>query len=180
MTFVALLRGINVGGRSVPMAALTGLCESLGWTNVRTYIQSGNVVFDADAEAFAGNLESLLTERFSFPIPVLVRNADQWRALAADLPFGGWSHPKQLSVTLLESVPEAAAWQALSPWRNADDEIEWIGDRVWVKTPGGYGETKFNNAFLEKKLGVRATTRNRATVEALLEMLEEKTKNSTG
>lgn len=173
MIHVALLRGINVGsGRSVPMADLRALCEGLGWRNVRTYIQSGNVVFEADPGSDpAGTLERALAGRYSFDIPVLVRTADQWRTLAADAPFGGWSHPKQLSVSLLDSAPDADRWQTLAPWRDGDDEIELVDDRVWVKTPGGYGVTKFHNTFLEKKLGRRATTRNRATVEAVLNLL---------
>ena len=172
-TFVALLRGINVGGRSVPMATLRDLCENLGWTKVRTYIQSGNIVFEAQGpeNVHAADLETSLSALYPFPIPVMVRDADQWRVIAADRPFGGWSDLKQLSLTLLDAPPAASLWQTLAPWREGEEEIELIDDRVWVKTPGGYGEAKFNNGFLEKKLKTRATTRNRATVEALLEML---------
>jgi len=173
MTYVALLRAINVASRSVPMADLRALCEDLGWRQVRTYIQSGNVVFEADADesALASALKAAMAAQYPFPVPVMVRSADRWRELAADRPFGGWTHPKQLSVSLLSSAPEAAAWAALSPWKEGDDEIELIGDRVWIKTPGGYGVNPFNNAFLEKKLKRDATTRNRATVDALLGML---------
>jgi len=181
MTGVALLRGINVGaGRSVPMADLRALAEGLGWDRVQTYIQSGNLVFSVPESpdvvalspgAASAALEGALASRYPFSIPVLVRTVDQWRALAADRPFGGWSDPKQLSVTLLDGVPDSAAWAALSPWKVGDDEVELIQDRVWVKPPGGYGRTKFTNDFLERKLGRRATTRNRATVEAILGML---------
>ena len=155
------------------MADLRALCESLGWTNVRTYIQSGNVVFEAEGAARERglSLETALAAQYPFPVPVIVRTADQWRELAADRPFAGWSDPKQLSVSVLDAVASADAWRGLSPFRMDDDEIELIGDRVWVKTPGGYGETKYTNSFLEKKLGCRATTRNRATVEALLALL---------
>lgn len=174
-TFIALLRGINVGpGRAVPMADLRTLAEGLGCRAVRTYIQSGNLVFDAEGEsaALASALESALTGRYDFPIPVLVRTADQWRQLAADKPFGGWSDPKQLSVSLLEGVPDPEAWAALEPKFEGDDAIELVGDRVWVKTPtAGYGKTRFNNAWLERKLKTRATTRNRATIDAVLAML---------
>jgi len=173
VTFVALLRAVNVAGRSVPMADLRALCASLGWTGVRTYIQSGNVVFEADADAskLAEALKTALAANYPFPIPVMVRSADRWRELAADAPFDGWTHPKQLSVTLLSSPPDAEAWAALAPYRDHDDEIALIGDRVWIKSLGGYGETLYSNAFLEKKLRRDATTRNRATVEALLAML---------
>ena len=173
-TFIALLRGINVGaGRAVPMADLRTLCSSLGWNNPRTYIQSGNLVFDADGEGagLAASLETALAARYPFSIPVLVRSAPQWRTLAADQPFSGWSDPKQLSVTLLDGEPTPAAWAALAPWTDGGDAIERIGDRVWVKSPGGYGETRFSNAWLEKKLGLRATTRNRSTVDTILGML---------
>jgi uncharacterized protein (DUF1697 family) len=164
------------------MADLRSLAEGLGWAGVRTYIQSGNLVFSvvetpggtAPLPAdLATDLERALAGRYPFPIPFLVRTADQWAALAADRPFGGWSDPKQLSVTLLEGPPDPSAWAALAPWRVGDDEIELAGDRVWVKTPGGYGRTKFTNDFLERKLGRRATTRNRATVEALADLLAQ-------
>lgn len=174
-TWVALLRGINVGaGRAVPMNDLKQLCRTLGWTNVRTYIQSGNVLFEAQGEeaSLASALEEALGWVYTFAIPVVVRSDDRWRELAADRPFGGWSDPKQLSVSLLDRAPDAAVWAALAPWSQADDAIERIGDRVWVKTPtAGYGKTKFHNAWLEAKLGCRATTRNRATVDALAGLL---------
>lgn len=172
MRFVALLRGINVGsGRGVAMGDLRGLCADLGWTEVRTYIQSGNVVFDAegDESTLASALEESLASKYSFPIPVLVRSSSRWLDLTADRPFAGWTDPKRLSVTLLSQAPDSEAWATLAPWKTGDDEIELIADRVWVKTPGGYGDTKFHNTLLEKKLGVRATTRNRATVDALAE-----------
>jgi len=157
------------------MADLRAHAEALGWKDPRTYIQSGNLVFEApdgsDPRALAEALEGRLTPRYPFPVPVLVRGASAWRSLAADRPFDGWSDPKQLSVTVLDAAPNPAAWAALAPWRIDDDRIELLGDRVWVMTPGGYGETKFTNAWLEKKLGRRATTRNRATVDALLAFL---------
>jgi uncharacterized protein (DUF1697 family) len=172
MRFVALLRGINVGvGRGVAMADLKDVCAGLGWTNVRTYIQSGNVVFEAlgDESGLAAGLEAVLAARYAFAIPVLVRSDDRWRELAADRPFEGWTDAKQLSVTLLDGPPDPDAWSKLAPWRDQNDAIELCGDRVWVKTPtAGYGKTKFHNAWLEKQLGRRATTRNRATVDALL------------
>jgi uncharacterized protein (DUF1697 family) len=155
------------------MGDLRALAESLGWTRCQTYIQSGNLVFEAEGDpaALARTLEAALAVRFAFPIPVLVVTAVRWAEVAADRPFGGWSDPKQLSVTLLEGVPGPDKWASLAPWKDGGDEIELAGDRVWVKTPGGYGNTKFTNSFLEKKLGLRATTRNRATVDALLSMV---------
>ena len=184
---LALLRGINVGpGRAVPMADLRTLAGDLGWTSVRSYIQSGNLIFhlpDGTPEGvsdLASRLEAALATRYPFPIPVLVRTADQWRELAADRPFGGWSDPKQLSVSLLSGIPNPATWAALAPWSEEDDAIELVGDRVWVKTPtAGYGNTKFTNAWLEKKLGLRATTRNRATIDALLGLVSTRPVDET-
>jgi uncharacterized protein (DUF1697 family) len=156
------------------MADLRALAAGLGWKEVATYIQSGNLVFSLEEVRpgdAASALEAALAGRYSFPIPVLVRTEDQWRTLAADRPFGGWSDPKQLSVTLLDGVPDPEDWAVLAPWKVGDDEIELIGDRVWVKTPGGYGRSKYTNDVIERKLKRRATTRNRATVEALLDLL---------
>jgi uncharacterized protein (DUF1697 family) len=156
------------------MADLRALAQGLGWGEVVTYIQSGNLVFalpEVQPTEAAATLEKVLADRYPFPIPVLVRTEDQWRSLAADRPFSGWSDPKQLSVTLLDGAPDPQAWAALAPWKTDEDEIELIEDRVWVKTPGGYGRSKYTNDFLERKLGRRATTRNRATVEALRDLL---------
>jgi len=173
--YVALLRGINVGpGRAVAMADLRSLAEGLGWQAVRSYIQSGNLVFDAAGPevSLAAALEATLALRYTFPIPVLVRSAERWCELVADRPFGGWRDDKQLSLTLLEAPPDPAVWAALEPKGEGQDAIELIGDRVWVKTPtAGYGKTRFNNAWLEKKLGRRATTRNRGTVDAIAELV---------
>jgi len=157
------------------MADLRALCADLGWSAVRTYIQSGNLVFDAPGEGpdLAGALEAALGARYPFPIPVLLRSGDQWRTLALDRPFAGWTDPKKLSVCVLGRAPEPALWQALEPWKSGEDEIELVDDRLWLKTPGGQANTKYTNTWLEKKLGVRSTARNRATVDAILGLLEE-------
>src|SRR5690349_10681340 len=86
---VALLRAVNVGGRKLPMAELRALCEEIGWEDVATYIQSGNVVFATagQAEAIEQRLEEAIAKRFGLDVPVIVRSAAEWAKLAAGNPF---------------------------------------------------------------------------------------------
>ncbi len=170
-TAVSLLRGINVGGhRRVPMGELRGLYESLGFTMVTTYIQSGNVVFEYQGQAMSEvskELEDGLLRRFGFEVPVVVRTSKEWHKVVENLPFGarkkGDSHVTFLSARPGRSVPFAEIERA----RAEGEELSVHGTEVYLFVPNGYGGTKLSNAFLERKLGVLATTRNWKTVEAL-------------
>src|SRR5687768_12141100 len=113
-SFIALLRGINVGGRSkVPMAALRDLCAGLGWRDVRTYINSGNVVFEASAQgpALESSLEDALEGAFGFAPAVIVRSAARVKALAAANPFpeASEAEPNRVLVGLSKDKPKAGA-----------------------------------------------------------------------
>ena len=116
--FIALLRGINVGGRGmVPMAELRALCDGLGWRNVATYIQSGNVVFDASGEtaALEKGLEAALGAKFAFAPAVIVRTASAWKACVAGNPFAAESakEPNRVQLGLAKARPRAGAAEAL-------------------------------------------------------------------
>ena len=171
--YVALLRGINVGGRSsVKMADLRSTMCGLGLRDVRTYIQSGNVVFGSAAgEAELVRMaESVLTERFERPITVLLRSAAELTAVAAANPF--LEHQDdltKLSVTFLATPPVAGAPKITIP-ASETGELLLATREVYVHTPDGYGRTKLTTAFLERQLGVVATTRNWRSVLALRDM----------
>ena len=172
-TYVAMLRSINVGGRNrVAMADLRALVTSLGFGDVVTYLQSGNVVCSgrggsrAVARTIAGGIE----ETFGMAVPVVVRTD---RELAGTLGTSPLAHleddPKKLHVTFLDRVPDPERVRTLESdaERFAPERLAVVGPDVFLHCPGGYGETPLTNAFLERRLGVTATTRNWRTVEAL-------------
>ncbi len=167
---IALLRGVNVGGRKVPMAGLREAFEHLGHVNVRTYIQSGNVVFDAggSGDSIRAALEAAIDRAFGLDVTVLLRTpADLAKVVKAN-PFGSDAY-----VTFLDGVPDRKRVVALDPAPFAPDEFRVVGQEVYVRCPNGYGRTKINNTYFEKKLGTRATTRNWNTVETLLDWVSD-------
>jgi uncharacterized protein (DUF1697 family) len=179
--FVALLRSINVGGRNrVLMGDLASLVESLGFEDVETYVQSGNVVFTGSGtpNSAARSIEGGITAEFGLEVPVIVRSARQLTRLLAAEPFlRTGADPKFLHVTFLSATPGPDRRQLLArpdpqgadaPF--GDDRFELVGSEVFVHCPGGYGATKLNNSFFERRTGVVATTRNWRTVTTLARM----------
>jgi uncharacterized protein (DUF1697 family) len=167
-TYIALARGINVGGaRKVPMVDLRALFETLGHTDVRTYIQSGNVVFAAKAGAPArvrAAIEDALEHAFGFEVTVLLRTPAELARLVKRNPYGADAY-----VTFLDGTPAPARVAAIDADAFAPDVFTVAGDEVFVRCPNGYGRTKINNSFFERKLATKATTRNWKTVTTLLE-----------
>ena len=165
-TYVALLRGINVGGaRKVPMSDLRASFAALGHTDVRTYIQSGNVVFGARSGTAArvrAALEARIAADFGFEVTVLLRTATELTATIKKNPFGDSAY-----VTFLEGAADARKVKTIDAGAYAPDEFAVSGREVFVHCPNGYGRTKINNTFFERKLSTRATTRNWNTVTLL-------------
>ena len=172
--YVALARAINVGsGRSVPMKALRELCEEIGCTAVRTYIQSGNVVLDSSLSAAA--LEDALTrsasERFGFEIPFVVRTANELRALHDDPPFPDADPSRRYVVFLTRG--RGGTDGELDPTRSPPDRAVLRGNEIVLWCPNGVGRTKLPPAWLEKQAGGRSgTNRNGQTVGKLLALAE--------
>jgi uncharacterized protein (DUF1697 family) len=170
-TYAALLRGVNVGGRVVPSARLRAVFEELGYDDVATYIQSGNVVFRAggSATALTGAIEGALADTFGHPIEVVLRTGAQLGRALATNPLA--THPEaSLHVTFLKRRPASARVRDLDVKAFLPDEFRLAGSEVFVCCPHGYGRTKINNAYFERTLGVAATTRNVRTVGALADM----------
>ena len=171
--FVALLRAVNVSGQNrVPMAELRALLEGLGLRAVRTYLQSGNVVFEAegdDAAVQAGAVRRVIGDAFGIDVSVIALSAAELAGVAAGNPFLADADEKVLHVTFLERPVDAAAFGGLklpaAPGEAA--ALAASGGLVYLHLPHGYGRTKLNNAWFERALRVRATTRNWRTVQAL-------------
>ena len=171
-THVALLRGVNVGGRhKLPMKDLAGLFVAAGCREVQTYIQSGNVVFQATA-AVARKVPALVAaaiqERFGFDSPVVVRSAAELLAVVRDNPYPQGTD--LLSVLFLADAPSAAQVASLDPQRSAPDTFVVKGREIYLHTPRGLAETKLTNAYFDGKLRTVSTGRNWRTVLKLVEM----------
>lgn len=173
-SYVALLRGVNVGGNALPMARLRELCVDLALRNARTYVQSGNLVFEAagTAEQWARTLEQALAGESRLPVTVLVRTDAEMAAVVARNPFLGEAgvDPARLHVTFLKKTPAKTALAALKTIEAGPDRWKLTGREIYLHCPDGYGRSKLANNALEKVLGVAATTRNWRTVATLAEM----------
>lgn len=177
-TCIAILRGINVSGaRPLPMKELKALMEELGCANVTTYIQSGNVVCTharSKPEVLAEQVEQRIRERYGYEVPVLMRSAQEWKAVIAANPF--LAEPgialDKLHVTFLAQEADAAAWKKVDAGTYGVDRYRPGTRAVYLHCPAGYGNTRLNNGFFESKLGTTATTRNWRTVNELLRLAQ--------
>lgn len=172
-TFVTLLRGINVGGKSlVAMADLRSLVASLGFEDVVTYIQSGNVVFrssEADEVAVASRLEREIAKAFDVSPAVLLRTPAELASIAASNPFlAPEADVSKLHVVFLDRAPATGAAAKLDPERSPPDEFTLRGREIYLRLPNGAGRSKLTLVYFESALGVRATQRNWSTLLKLL------------
>jgi uncharacterized protein (DUF1697 family) len=169
--WVALLRGINLGARNkVPMAGLRTLMTEIGAEDVKTYVQSGNVVFRstlARAE-LVRRIEGEIRARFGVDADVVLCTKAELARIVAGNPFTGEeSEPTRLHVTFLARAPDRGRIAELKREEFEPDRFHVTRAAVYLHTPDGYGRTKLSNAYFERKLGVRATTRNWRTVTTL-------------
>lgn len=173
-TYIALLRGVNVGGNTLSMARLRALGAELGLRSARTYVQSGNLVFEADRTAahWSATLERALIGKSRLPVAVLVRTGAEIAAVVERNPFlrDKGVDPARLYITFLSEAPGKPTLAALHAIDAGADRLSHAGREVYLHCPTGYGRTKLNNNILERVLGVAATTRNWRTVTTLAEM----------
>jgi uncharacterized protein (DUF1697 family) len=176
-TYVALLRGVNVGGNTLPMERLRRISGELGLRNARTYVQSGNLVFEAEGSAthWSQALERALVGQARLPISVLVRTGAELAKLVARNPFlrEKGTDPTRLYVTFLREAPAKMAVAALKAIEAGPDRFSPVGREIYVHCPDGYGRSKFGNNVLERVLKIGATTRNWRTVTTLAAMAVE-------
>jgi uncharacterized protein (DUF1697 family) len=168
-TFIALLRAINLGSHNkVPMPALRMMCQELGWLDVRTYIQSGNVVFRAACTAATAeaDLEEALASGMGIRTPVLVRDATQWQRFVAANPFTQAAErtPNLVMLGLARRKMKTDAAELLQARAADGEEIVQDGEALWIHYAGGSGRSKLSPALLERAAGSPVTTRNWRTV----------------
>ena len=176
--YLAILRGINVSGQKlIPMKELKALFEAMGFQQVSTYIQSGNVLFqaeEADPKGLASRIESSILNRYQFQVPVLIRTPADLQAALGRNPFlqQSQSDTDKLHITFLADEPAQTRIDQVSQGQYGPDQCHISGKEVFLYCPQGYGRTKLTNTFFESKLGVTATTRNLKTVRRLISMAE--------
>ena len=173
--YVSLLRAVNVGGRKLAMTDLRALYEQHGHADVVTYVQSGNVVSRTSARSAAAvgrTISAAIADELGLEVEVLVRTPKELRSVLSRNPFLQRRRPelKTLHVTFLAKRPEAPLVAALDEGAFSPDEFRVDQREVYVLCPNGYGRTKINNTWFERKLKVPATTRNWTTVTKLAEL----------
>lgn len=178
-SYVAMLRGINVSGsKMIKMEALRASFEALGFTNVRTYVQSGNVVFtakDRTAAPLGPKIAARIKRDFGFDVPTLVLGAEALARVVEENPFVGQKgvDPTKLHVTFLAESPVAEGLEKMEAVSSGRDRFQCFGTSIYLSCPDGYGNTKLNNNAFERALRIGATTRNWKTVTTLAQMAAE-------
>jgi uncharacterized protein (DUF1697 family) len=174
--YIAMLRGINVSGHKViKMEHLRASFEALGLRNVKTYVQSGNVVFEAGKESaasLAAKIGKRILSDFRFPVPVFLKTADELERVIRDNPFLKQVaiDDSKLHVTFLSAAAPPSAGKDLAALAEKPEQFHVHGQEIYLYCPNGYGRTRLSNTAIEKKLGLEATTRNWKTATTLLAM----------
>ncbi len=179
-TYIALLRGVNVGGHNqIRMAALKKLCEDLGCQAVETYVNSGNVVFrssEEDGAALTRHLQAGLHESLGLDAPILIREPQDLARILTSNPFlSGQEHdPTKLHVMFLFGPADPARLAALVKPPQCEEEYAVGEQEIYLFYPNGLGRATLGKVLTERKLGVLTTTRNWNTVNALYRMSQQK------
>jgi uncharacterized protein (DUF1697 family) len=179
-TYISLIRGINVGGhKTVKMDELRKIVETLGFDRVRTYVQSGNLVFQAPKQSTASvskKIEAVILRKFGHEVSVITKTPEELQAAIERNPFlkNKAIAAERLYVTFLSSCPEPVNVKKLDAISSGDDEYRWQDDVLYFHLPNGAGKSKLVTAPFEKWCSVRATTRNWRTVNNLHQMATER------
>ena len=175
-TYIAMLRGINVGrGKMVKMERLRTSFAGLGFDEVKTYVQSGNVVFQSERKSPAEltrTIEAKIQRDFGFAVPVLIKKSKELAQIVHKNPLlrvKGIDVSK-LHVTFLSDAPPKTAAKALEDLATTRERLRILNREIYLYCPDGYGKSKLTNNIIEKKFSLVATTRNWRTVNALLKM----------
>ncbi len=173
-SYISLLRGINVTGhRKITMKELALCFEKMGFASVRTYIQSGNVLFsspETNMESLQNTIQKQIEKTFGYSdVTVFIIDADTMGEYINDNPF--LNEPdvdlKRLYITFLQETPDSLRLESLNGYLSNADRFQVMNRLIYLYCPNGYGQTKLSNNFFENKLKVRATTRNWNTVNKL-------------
>jgi len=174
--FIALLRGINVSGqKKIKMSDLKLLFEEIGFQNVETYIQSGNVIFsskDLSANKLETNISSGIKKKFGFDVQVFILTPKEIENTFNNNPFiKKKKEIEKLYVTFLSNVPLNENIQKLNSTDYSPEEYKIDGRQIYLFFPDGYGKAKLNNNLFEHKLKLNGTTRNWKTIKTLSELI---------
>lgn len=175
-TYIALLKGINVGGhKKIPMAELRQILSKIGLNQVKTYIQSGNIVFktkDTYIHSLEKKIAKAIQDYFGFDVSVLIKTREDIERIFKDSPFS--QHKKKASYfMLLHDLPDHNLVVQASTKTYEDEEYKIINDCIYYYCEKGYGQSKFNMKLFEKKLNTFATSRNYNTMVKLLSLSED-------
>lgn len=174
-TYIALLKGINVGGhKKVPMAELRDLLTNAGFQNVQTYIQSGNAIFQASEKAseLETKIENLISIQFGFEVSVIIKSNKELQSILDASPFSKEKKEKSYFI-LLNGIPESNLVEEVDQLIYENEEIIIKNDCLYFYCSTGFGKTKFNMNSYERKLNVTGTARNYNTMVKLLSLSAE-------
>lgn len=167
--FVVLLRGINVSGKNkLPMVDLRQILSDLGFQNVKTYIQSGNVILESNESksVICQKIKKGIKEKFGYDVPVIARTIPEWKKTIENYPFP-LENERIVAFTFLDRKPEITEIEINNI---GEDQFKIENDVVYIYCPNGFGKSKITNNLFERKLKVTATTRNLRTTLKLLEL----------
>ncbi|MFZ4740929.1 MAG: DUF1697 domain-containing protein [Bacteroidales bacterium] len=178
-TYISMLRGINVSGKNlIKMDTLQEMFKNLGYKNIKTFIQSGNVIFQSEEEdisALTSKISLTIQEVFSLNIPVLVKEKSELADIYTENPFlkdTADKNDENQYICLLSNVVDSQLIEKIDVSKYLPDAFCLKEDVIYIYCQNGYGQTKLNNNFFENKLKVSATTRNLKTIKTLINMCE--------
>lgn len=175
--YIALLRGINVSGqKKIKMADLKQTLENSGLQNVKTYIQSGNIVFDSEiteTDMLQEKIHNAILNDFAFEVPVLVKISSQLEMILTANPFADEVEENRLYFVLLKNPPVQSLVDEFNEVNFVNEDFSITNACVYLCCKNGYGNAKLNNNLVERKLKVQATTRNLKTMQKLIEMTKD-------
>jgi uncharacterized protein (DUF1697 family) len=180
MQYVALLRGINVGGhKAVSMSAFRDFMTELGFSDVKTLLQSGNVIFSGPkltTDGLEKKIETASRKQLAIDADVMIRTGEEWLAAVDANPFADMAKtdPSHLVMLCLKSKPAKASIEKLCAVIKGREEMETVGRELYVKYPDGIGTSKLTNTVIEKCLATRGTARNWNTVLKIKAALDSK------
>lgn len=179
-TYIALLRGINVSGRNiVKMSELRNMMDELGIPGAKTYIQSGNIIYnspESDTRRMGRDLAAAILNKFGHNIPVLVLSSEDLGASLIKCPFSddGESKPVGVYITFMSEKSLGSPPQKILESVSASEQWMIKDSYFYLNCPLGYSNTKLTNEYIEKCFGVHSTTRNIRTVRKISALAEEK------
>jgi len=177
MKYISILRGINVSGqKKIKMADLKALYEAQGFTEVTTYIQSGNVLFESDKQdrnELITIIEGAIENQYQFHVPVDLRTHQELESVINQCPFEEAKQEEngtKILVTFLKNTPSKENIKNLLDKVKSPEQIQVSNNNVYLHCPNGYGKSKLSNTFIENKLKTSATTRNWKSIKKLYEL----------